>query len=425
MAERVVLLSIPQLRHKDVTPGALASLDRMAGRGALAELVPAFPGLAASSFATLMTGTGPYEHGLIGNSYYDRAEGRVRVGPLPDSVVQAPRLWDRLRAVKPGARSMLWFAPNFRGATVDLGAWVESDWQLATEPPALAKGLLDRFGPFPSPVSRGEPPRLEVSTWLLKAAAQVIADEQPTLAVVRVPYLGQVARRFGPDGREAGRAIRELESILAPFLATLDRATLTIAVTESVTTPVSGPIYPNRVLRGLGLLALKPDDKGGLAIDLGQSAAFALADHQVCHIYLNDPDQAATIASAFAGAHNDGVDTVAPGAARAGLGLDHPRAGDVVLVACPDRWFAPDWWLTAEEAPKSSGLGSALISFSTDIPLDPTHVKGSLGAPPPNADYLGVIVASQPNALGSMPQVSARDVAQLVLRNWEKSSDLT
>lgn len=423
MAERVVLLSIPQLRHKDVTPGALASLDRMAGRGALAELVPAFPGLTASSFATLMTGTGPHEHGLIGNTYYDRVEGRVRVGPLLDSAVQAPRLWDRLRAIKPEARSMLWFAPNSRGARVDLGARVESGWRLATEPSALANDLLDRFGPFPSLVPQGEPPRLEVSTWILKTAAQVFANQRPDLAVVRVPYLGQVARRFGPDGRDSGRAIRELELILAPFLAALDHETLTIAVTESVTTPVSAPIYPNRVLRSLGLLALKPAEGGGLTIDLPESAAFALADHQVCHIYLNDHVQAATIATAFASEHNDGVATVSPGAARARLGLDHPRAGDVVLVACPDRWFAPDWWLTAEEAPKSPGLGPDSTSYATDILLDPAHVKGSLGAPPPNADYLGVIVASQPDALGSMLQVAARDVARLVLRNWERPTD--
>ena len=82
MADHVVLLSIPQLRHRDVTPGALASLDELAAHGASAELMPAFPGLAASSFATLMTGTGPYEHGVIGNTYFDRAERRVAGRPL-------------------------------------------------------------------------------------------------------------------------------------------------------------------------------------------------------------------------------------------------------------------------------------------------------------------------------------------------------
>jgi predicted AlkP superfamily pyrophosphatase or phosphodiesterase len=420
MVDRVVLLSIPQLLHKDVTPGGLSSLERLEAKGELVELIPAFPGLAASSFATLITGTGPYQHGLVGNTYYDRAERRVVVGPFPDSAVQAPRLWDRLRVARPGARTLLWFAPNSGGAAVDLAAWLEPDWKLATGPADLADKLITRFGPFPRPnaqASSGEPPRLEATAWMLKTAAAVIAAEAPELAIVRVPYLGQVARRFGPDGREAGRAIRELDAALGPFLAALPAGTLTLAVTESVTTPVSGPVYPNRVLRGLGLLALASAPGGGVAVDLDQSAAFALADHQLCHIYLNDPGQAATVASAFSGAHGDGVATVAPGARRAALGLDHPRVGDVVLVAEPDQWFAPDWWTAPADAPNRSGTPLPLLSSTPDVPIDPAHVKGSLGAPPPGADYLGVLIASRADAPDPLPQVAARDVARLVLRS--------
>src|SRR4051794_33056886 len=115
MAERVVLLSIPHLRHLDVTPGALASLDALTGRGSMAELVPAFPGLAASSFATLVTGTGPYDHGMVGNAYFDRERRQVMASPLPDDAVLAPRLWDRLKAARPDATTLVWFAPNARG----------------------------------------------------------------------------------------------------------------------------------------------------------------------------------------------------------------------------------------------------------------------------------------------------------------------
>jgi predicted AlkP superfamily pyrophosphatase or phosphodiesterase len=408
MAERAVLLSIPQLRHKDVSPGALASLESLSAKGEIAELVPAFPGLAASSFATLMTGTGPYQHGLIGNTYFDRARRALEPGPLPDSALQAPRLWERLRDVRPTAKTLLWFAPNSLGAAVEYNARIDGLWSLVAEPARLTEEMTRRFGPFPRPGPSGEPPRLEATSWILKSASAVIAAEKPDLAIVRVPYLGQVARRYGPDCREAGRAIRELEPVLSAFLKNLPPTTLTFAVTESVTTPVTEPIYPNRIMRGLGLLALHTIPGGGLDIDLEKSAAFAVADHQVCHLYVNDPSQAATIASAFSGSHAEGIATVAPGSRRATLGLEHSRAGDVVLISCPDRWFASDWWRGPSEAPPGGGV----LGLSPVV----SHVKGSLGAPPPSAEYLGVIVASQAGVLGRAPQIAARDVSGFVLR---------
>ncbi|HEV3162782.1 MAG TPA: alkaline phosphatase family protein [Isosphaeraceae bacterium] len=424
MADRVVLMSIPQLRHRDVTPGALASLDDLAAKGSMAELVPAFPGLAASSFATLVTGTGPYEHGMIGDAYFDRATRRVVCGPLPDSAVMMPRLWDRVRAARPEARTLVWFAPNARGVDVDVAAWVDPGAKLMTQPPGLAESLVRQFGPLPvpSPGRGSEPPRLETTSWLLKTAAAVIAAEQPTLSVVRVPYLGQVARRFGPDGREACRAVTELEAVLSRFLAALPAGTLTIALTESVTTPVSGPVYPNRILRSIGMLALQPVPGGGLDVDLDASTAFAITDHQICHIYLNDPSQAAAVATAFSGPRAEGVAHVAPGSQRAALGLDHPRAGDVVLVACPDRWFAPDWWKTPAEAPRGPAAACGLAQASPIGFLDPAQVKGSLGAPPPNAEYHGVIIASEPDALGEDTRIAARDVAVIVLSSTARKA---
>jgi predicted AlkP superfamily pyrophosphatase or phosphodiesterase len=418
MPDQVVLLTIPQLRRRDVTPGALASLDELAAHGAVAELIPAFPGLAASSFATLMTGTGPYEHGIIGNTYFDRSEHRVVSSPLPDSAVLVPRLWNRVRDGRPGAKTLVWLAPNARGVAVDCAAWIEPGAGLLTQPPELAAELTRRFGELPALRRKPgtEAPRLETTSWILRTAAAAIADQRPTLAVVRVPYLGQVARRYGPDGREACKAVIELEASLAPFLASLPKGTLVLAVTESVTTPVSGPVFPNRILRSLGLLALKPASGGGLDVDLSASAAFALADHQICHIYLNDPHQAAAVASAFSGARADGVDHVAPGSQRAALGLDHPRAGDVVLVASPDRWFAPAWWKTPQEVPRQPESTSGLAGATPDRLLDPAQVKGSLGAPSPNSEYHGVIVASQAHCLGPITRFTAREVAPIVLR---------
>jgi len=339
-------------------------------------------------------------------------------GPLPASAVMAPPIWERLRKARPDARTLLWFGPNSKGADVALSAGVDRAWNVETNPPDLAARLVAKFGPFPCPdpaKGKGEPPRLECTSWILKTAAAVLADEAPDLAIIRLPYLGQVARRFGPDGRDAGRAILALETVLAPFVKTIPRDVLLIAATESVSTPVSGPVFPNRVLRALNLLALTPSPGGGLDVDLENSAAFALADHQIAHIYLNDPSQAATVASAFAGMHGEGVATVAPLARRAELGLDHPRSGDVVLVADPDRWFAPDWWTTADERPKGKAASGLLAMGSSGL-VGEGQVQGSLGAPPPGASYLGVVVASSPGVLGTTPRLQTRDLAGIVLK---------
>lgn len=418
MTERVVLLSIPQLLRRDVTPGALASLEALGCRGGIAELAPVFPGLAATSFATLVTGVGPYEHGVVGNTYFDREARRLVRPPLPDSANLAPKLWDRLRQARPGARTLLWFDPNSRGTSADLSARVDGGWSLVTGPTALAADLTARFGPFPKPSPNpGEPPRLEATAWILKTAGAVIQAERPDLAIVRVPYLGQVARRFGPDGREANRAILELEAVLAPFLAGLPEGTLVLAATESVSTPVSGPIQPNLVLRGLGLLALNDAPGGGFDVDLSRSAAFAVADHQLCHVYLNDPAQAGPVASAFSGPHGDGIAAVAAGDQRARLGLLHPRVGDVVLVSCPDRWFCSDWWHQPSEAPLPTACDSGLAPGRFHVPIDPAHVKGSMGAPPPHESYYGTVVCSQPRPLLDRDRLATRDLAGLVL-DW-------
>jgi predicted AlkP superfamily pyrophosphatase or phosphodiesterase len=411
MAQRVVLLSIPQLRHRDVTPGALASLDALESRGGLAEFLPAFPCLAAPSFATLVTGTGAETHGIVGDAYYDRVTGRVVSRPFPDSVVMGPKLWERLQGSRPGSRCLAWFTPNLHDAEVDAAAWIDAEDTLTTRPEGLADGLVARFGPYPAPRSdpTGEPLALSATGWILRTAAATIATEKPDLALVRIPYLGQVARRYGPDGREASRAVRELERHLAPFLAALPKDALVVAVTESVATPVLEPLYPNLVLRGLGLMAIVPHPDGGQDVDLAASAAFAVADHQLCHIYVNDPGVAATIATTFAGAADFGIAAVVTGAGRRRYGLDHPHAGDVVLIATPERWFAPDWWQRDAARPARPDRGSGL---AVGAELDPTKVCGSLGAPPPNPEYHGVVVASRPDFVQEGELVPARDLAR-------------
>ena len=121
------------------------------------------------------------------------------------------------------------------------------------------------------------------------------------------------------------------------------------------------------------------------------------------------------------GPEGDGIAQVASLGQRAALGMDHPRSGDIILVAAPDRWFAPDWWARPEEAPRSaSGAASGLAHATTGgLLLDPAHVQGSLGAPPPGEEYLGVVISSEPLPGTASPggRLAARDLAGLILRS--------
>jgi hypothetical protein len=56
---------------------------------------------------------------------------------------------------------------------------------------------------------------------------------------------------------------------------------------------VSRAVHFNRVLRSANLLAV-PAELGGV-LEVGASAAFAVSDDQIAHIYVNDPDSASRV----------------------------------------------------------------------------------------------------------------------------------
>ncbi len=78
-------------------------------------------------------------------------------------------------------------------------------------------------------------------------------------------------------------------------------------------------------------------------------------------------------------------------AAQKELGLDHPRAGDLVLEAAPGFWFAYDWWAAEDCAPpyartvdihNKPGYDPLELFFAPDrrgTARDGTLVKGTHG----------------------------------------------
>src|SRR5690349_19990528 len=150
MAESILVVSSPEQRRRDVSPGGLASLERLARKGGIAGLIPVFPGTAASAFAKMSTGTEPDRHGIEGDTYYDREARRVVSRPLLASLIPEPKLWDRLRSLRPGARTLLWFT-TFAESGAEAGELWSGPEGPTIRPEELAAELTRDFGPYPCP----------------------------------------------------------------------------------------------------------------------------------------------------------------------------------------------------------------------------------------------------------------------------------
>jgi hypothetical protein len=84
-------------------------------------------------------------------------------------------------------------------------------------------------------------------------------------------------------------------------------------------------------------------------LDVGASKAFAMADHQIAHVYLQHGADRHSIKRLLESL--DGVAQVLDEEGKRAMGLDHPRSGDLVALSARDRWFSYYWWLDDEKAP--------------------------------------------------------------------------
>jgi hypothetical protein len=109
-----------------------------------------------------------------------------------------------------------------------------------------------------------------------------------------------------------------------------------------------GAVFPNRALRDAGLFRVR-EVKGMAYPDFFSSRAAAISDHEVAHVVTTG--DAATREARSALAELPGLGEILDREDQRQVGLNHPRSGELVLVAEPGRWFAYPWWTTRAEAP--------------------------------------------------------------------------
>jgi hypothetical protein len=126
------------------------------------------------------------------------------------------------------------------------------------------------------------------------------------------------------------------------------RGVQVVILSEYGITNVDSAIHLNRLFRAEGWLTIK-EELGLELLDCGASKAFAVADHQVAHVYLNDRTLEHRVRAVLEKA--TGVEAVLNREEQRGWGIDHERAGDLIAVAAENAWFTYYYWLEDAVAP--------------------------------------------------------------------------
>jgi len=378
-----------------LTPRLLAHMPRLravADAGFHASLGTVLPAVTCTVQSTFLTGETPAGHGIVGNGWYFRDVGDVLLWRQHNALVGGEKLWHAARKAQPGytvANVCWWYA---MGADVN---WTvtprpiyyadgRKEPDCYTDPPELHDDLVGALGDFPLFTYWGPTAGLPSSAWICKAAEKIMADHNPDLTLVYVPHLDYDLQRFGPSAPKAAAAASALDRVLGPLLdAALARGATVVALSEYGITDARRPVDVNRMLRGEGLLRVYTQD-GMEYLDPWTSRAFAVADHQIAHVYVKDPADIPTVAKLCSTL--DGVAEVLDEAGKAAQGLDHERSGELVLVAEPDAWFTYYYWLDDERAPdfarlveihRKPGYDPAELFFD---PANPGAAKRRAGA---------------------------------------------
>jgi predicted AlkP superfamily pyrophosphatase or phosphodiesterase len=434
-----------------LTPGLLRNwmprLKAFADRGAWTTIIPAFPGVTCTAQSDYVTGRPPAVHGIVGNGWYDREQAEVQFWRQSDHLVGGRKIWESCRMRDRGftCAKLFWWYNMYSTADYSITprplypADGRKVFDIHTWPYHIRSEIKRDLGEFPFATFWGPAAGVpgpggtaEAATrWIGESAKWIEERYEPTLSLVYLPHLDYGLQRLGPADPAIGREAERVDAMLGDWTGFFEgRGVEVILLSEYGIVAVNTPVHLNRLFRQRRWLALK-EELGWERLDAGASRVFAVADHQIAHVYLNDPALEGEVRTLLESI--PGVARVLDRAGKRDLGLDHGRAGDLVAVAASNAWFTYYYWLDDRRAPDFARTvdihrkpGYDPVELFLDpriplirlkilwrllqkrlgfrmlmdvIPLDPSLVRGSHGARPGDTADWPVLIRGRPGAL--------------------------
>ncbi len=433
----LVVLNIAGLSKNLLFSGGCPNMEAFARANITRTIKPPLPALTLPVQATFTTGSLPSGHGIVGNGYFDRVLLEHRFWDASSNMLDEPPFWRTPSWEGIDVGALFWW--NCLGSKLHTYMNVSpihtSDGKTVSscysDPPALYPSLEKLFGRFPLHRFWGPGISIESSKWILSATMETASRRKPHILLSYLPHMDYSQQRSGPGSEECIRHLAQLDDLLAdPLKRSMEGGTTIAIISEYGISPVNGAVSLNRILKENGFFKVRTTN-GREYPDLASSAAFAICDHQVAHVYVIDRPATADVAGLLS--ETRGVDIVLDAQGKSGHGVDHPRSGDLVALSSSDKWFDYSWWDDMRLAPEYAftvdihrkiGYDPLELFFVVETGCtgsDPTLIKGSHGLVPKNENlYPVLVIPSDDKELkdGDDP-VSPLEIKNILLKTLE------
>lgn len=424
------MISVDGLAHYylDDPKAEMPNIRKLVAEGARAEKMKAvLPTVTWPNHTSLVTGVSPAKHGVLGNSYFDRTEGKVVPllwDPLFDKeqIVKVPTIYDAAKAAGLKTASITW--PGSRGAKT-------LDWAIPcvnTEPLYYAYGTPSLW---PELKAAGIPFEKEIE-WFKDGRARdrlnvhilnhIIRTHRPQFALLHLLEVDHVEHAKGPQTPDAYDVVKFADEQVGEVWAELQRsfpgkATL-IIVSDHGFHPYWQTIQPNVLLKKEGLLTVEGKKITGGTVRVDPQGGS-------CFVYVLDQPNRETLLTKLTDLFRqvEGVELIIPPADFAKYGVAdpkiNPQAADLILSAKEGYTFSASLSGDLVVTPKSEEVRGTHGFDPNDPRLHATFVAVGAGIKP--GSKLGTIrnldVAPTAAALlgVKLPEAEGRVLEEIVV----------
>lgn len=433
--KQTVVIDIVGLSSSILTDESLF-ITRWIKNKKVSKIKPMLPAVTCAVQSTYLTGKLPNEHGIVANGWYFREECEVKLWRQSNHLVRSPKIWDLAKEINPDftCSNMFWWYNMYSNSDFNVTPrpqyWADGQKKpdCYSKPTDLRDRLQERLGTFPLFNFWGPNTSIKSTKWIANASKLVHDWHEPTLQLIYLPHLDYVLQKHD-DKKLISESIKELDIVFEDLINFYEgKGICPIVLSEYGIHPVKSSIPINRILRENGFIKVR-NERGLEILDAGISDAFAMADHQIAHIYINDIDKIEEVRKILEECPE--IDLVLDKNEQVKFNIDHERSGELLAVAKKEYWFSYYFWNDDKKAPDFARMvdihnkpGYDPVELFTDpekkfmigrigwkllrkklgfrtlldvIPLNPNLVKGSHGAVNIGEEYYPLLITKKEN----------------------------